>query len=148
MKAYEFYKTVVRDHTDFLERFIDVLDEQGIRFCVIGGMAVNAYVEPMVTLDLDVVIATDQFDEARAALEAAFKVREFPHTLNLSQYGSDLRIQIQLNPCFAGFAERAEVRIVLGMRLPVATLEDVLQSKIWAAQEPTRRASKQVKDLA
>jgi hypothetical protein len=30
----------------------------------------------------------------------------------------------------------------------VARLEDVLQGKIWAAQDPTRRGSKRQKDLA
>jgi hypothetical protein len=37
---------------------------------------------------------------------------------------------------------------VLGLVLPVASLEDLLQGKIWAAQDPTRRASKRQKDLA
>jgi hypothetical protein len=32
--------------------------------------------------------------------------------------------------------------------LPVASLEDVLRGKVWAAQDPTRRASKRQKDLA
>ncbi|MFO3797400.1 MAG: nucleotidyl transferase AbiEii/AbiGii toxin family protein, partial [Anaerolineales bacterium] len=37
---------------------------------------------------------------------------------------------------------------VLGMKLPVARLEDVLQGKIWAALDPERRGSKRQKDLA
>ena len=32
--------------------------------------------------------------------------------------------------------------------MPVASVEDVLQGKIWAAQDPARRASKRQKDLA
>jgi hypothetical protein len=32
--------------------------------------------------------------------------------------------------------------------LPVARLADVLQGKIWAAQDPTRGPSKRLKDLA
>jgi hypothetical protein len=32
--------------------------------------------------------------------------------------------------------------------LPVASLEDVLQGKVWAVLDPTRRASKRQKDLA
>ena len=32
--------------------------------------------------------------------------------------------------------------------LPVAKIEDVLHGKVWAVQDPTRRASKRQKDLA
>jgi hypothetical protein len=32
--------------------------------------------------------------------------------------------------------------------MPVAAVEDVLQGKIWAAQDDTRRPSKRQKDLA
>jgi hypothetical protein len=34
------------------------------------------------------------------------------------------------------------------MELPVAHLEDVLQGKVWAAQDAQRRGSKRQKDLA
>ena len=37
---------------------------------------------------------------------------------------------------------------MLGIPLPVAAAEDVLQGKVWAAQDPERRASKRQKDLA
>jgi hypothetical protein len=46
------------------------------------------------------------------------------------------------------FPERASERNILGMTLPVASLEDVLRGKVWAALDPTRRASKRQKDLA
>jgi hypothetical protein len=32
--------------------------------------------------------------------------------------------------------------------MPVARLDDVLRGKVWAVQDPTRRASKRQKDLA
>jgi hypothetical protein len=44
--------------------------------------------------------------------------------------------------------ERAERRDVLGLTLPVARVEDVLQGKIWAVQDRMRRPSKRQKDLA
>lgn len=37
---------------------------------------------------------------------------------------------------------------MLGLLLPIAAIEDVLQGKLWAVQDPTRRASKRQKDLA
>jgi hypothetical protein len=36
---------------------------------------------------------------------------------------------------------------VLGLPLPVARIEDVLQDKIWAFQDSQRRGSKRQKDL-
>jgi hypothetical protein len=39
-------------------------------------------------------------------------------------------------------------RDVLGRRLPVAAVDDLLQGKVWAATDATRRASKRQKDLA
>jgi hypothetical protein len=44
--------------------------------------------------------------------------------------------------------DRATRRELLGLRLPVARLEDVFQGKLWAALDPDRRPSKRQKDLA
>lgn len=49
---------------------------------------------------------------------------------------------------YAAFVDRAETRPVLGVDMPVARVEDVLQGKVWAAEDPTRRGSKRQKDLA
>ncbi len=136
------------DQSDFLESLIGLLKEHGIRFCVIGDHAVNAYVEPVVTLDLDIVVAVDQLDRVEALLASRFQVKRFAHSINVSAPGSDLRVQIQIDPRYAPFVERATEREVLGMILPVASLEDALQGKIWAVQDVSRRASKRQKDLA
>jgi hypothetical protein len=68
--------------------------------------------------------------------------------LNVSLEGSDLRAQIQTDKRYAGFVQRATEREVLGLAMPVASLEDILQGKIWAVQDPERRSSKRQKDLA
>ena len=75
------------------------------------------------------------------------KVEEFPHSLNVAAPGSELRVQIQTDPRYGEFVERASIREVLGLPLPVASLEDVLQGKIWAASDPKRRGSERHKDL-
>ena len=148
MQALTFWKWVAVDRSDLLERLIAVLSEHAIRYCVIGGQAVNAYVEPLVSLDLDLVIAVDQLAEAESLLADSSKVERFPHSLNVSLPGSDLRVQIQTDPRYARFLDRAAQREVLGLVLPVASVDDLLQGKIWAAQDSTRRASKRQKDLA
>lgn len=148
MRALAFWKTVVVDEAGFLESLMSFLRQHRIRYCVIGGQATNAYVEPLVSLDLDLAVAADQLESLEAMLRACFTVKRFRHSLNVSVSGSDLRVQFQTDPRYSEFVEHAQVREVLGMELPVAAVEDVLRGKVWAAQDPQRRGSKRQKDLA
>jgi len=147
MQALAFWKAVTRDQGNFLEALIGLLERLSARYCVIGGQAVNAYVEPLVSLDLHLVVAAEELESVEAALREHFKVERFAHSLNVSMSGSDLRVQIQTDPRYGAFVERASRRQVLGVALPVADIEDVLQGKIWAALDLERRASKRRKDL-
>ena len=124
------------------------MDSRGIPYCVIGGLAVNAYAEPVVSLDLDVVVAGDRALELLRNLPPSFKVKKFPNSLNLTSPDSDLRIQLQTDPRYQEFISRAKKKGVLGYELSVARIEDVLQGKIWAAMDQTRRPSKRQKDLS
>ncbi len=146
MQALQFWKLVTMDKADFIVELTDLLHTEGIKHAVIGGQAVNAYAEPLVSLDLDLAVAVEDLEKAEALLRAHFKVERFPHSLNVSQSGSDLRVQIQTDPRYSDFVARAAPRDVLGLTLPVADVRDVLQGKIWAAQDRDRRPSKQAKD--
>jgi len=148
MRAHAFWKAVVVDRSDLLERLTAFLADHAVRYCVVGGQAVNAYAEPLVSLDLDLAVAAEHLPGLEPLLRRSFDVERFPHTLNVSVPGSDLRVQFQTDPRYATFAERASEQEVLGVRLPVADVEDVLRGKVWAAQDPSRRASKRQKDLA
>jgi hypothetical protein len=61
---------------------------------------------------------------------------------------SKLQVQIQTNPRYFEFVNRAVVRDVMDFQLPVARIGDLLQGKVWAALDSTRRPSKQLKDLS
>lgn len=148
MSALAFWKAVVEDRSNFLEGMIALLEDNGISYCVIGGVAVNAYAEPMVTQDLDVIVATGDLGRVRLLAEERFRVREFPYSLNVYDPDSKLQVQFQLRPELAAYVVRATVREVMGLRLPVASPEDLLQAKAEAAMEPTRRGSKRIKDFA
>ena len=148
MQALAYWKAVTSDKAELLDRVVALLAGSGVRYCVIGGQAVNAFVEPVVSLDLDLAVATEDIASAEAMLRKHFRVERFPHSVNVSAAGSDLRVQLQTDPRYAGFVADASERDVLGLRLPVAKVEDVLQGKVWAAQDPTRRPSKRQKDLA
>ena len=140
-------KAVIVDESNFLEAIVALLTENDIRYCVIGGQGMNAYVDPLVSLDLNLVVAADQLEPLTRLLTAQFKVEHFPHSLNVAGGGSKLRVQIQTDPRYFSFVERAHPASVLGVSLPVAMIEDILQGKIWAAQDLTRRPSKRRKDL-
>ena len=148
MRARRFWKAVTLDHSNFLDEFVTLLRESSVRWCLIGGQAVNAYADPVVSLDLDVVIAACELDALLPTLERRFRVTRFRHSLNIAAGDSDLRVQVQLDPRYSAFLEHAETRPVLGIELPVARVEDVLQGKVWAAEDSARRGSKRQKDLA
>lgn len=148
MQALTFWKTVVMDRENQLEEILALLNENQVRYCVVGGQAVNAYVEPLVSLDLDLAVATDQLDQVESLMAAKYGVERFPHSLNVTLPRSDLRVQIQTDSRYGQFVEEAETREILGLTMPVAQLKDVLQGKVWAAQDAERRGSKRQKDLA
>jgi hypothetical protein len=148
VQALAFWKAVTMDWADVLERVVEQLRAGAVRFCVVGGQAVNAYVEPVVSLDLDLALAAGEVERVEGLLGGDYRLERFPHSLNLSAPGSDVRVQFQTDPRYDDFADRAVERDVLGLRLPVASLEDVLQGKVWAALDERRRASKRQKDLA
>ena len=102
------------DDSDLLHDVISLLDENKARYCVIGGQAVNAYAEPLVSLDLDIVIAAEDLERVEALCREVFTVERFPHSINLSKAESDLRVQIQTDPRYFSFPEHASLRNVLG----------------------------------
>ena len=148
MKTLELWKNVTRDRSDILGDVLTALTNSGIAYCVIGDLGVNAYAEPVVSLDIDLVVAITDLERVQQIFAPRFRVDRHPHSLNLARAGSDLRVQFQCDPRYEVFLAHAREADVLGLRLPVARVEDVLQGKVWAALDPTRRASKRQKDLA
>ena len=149
MTGKEFINSVANGKLDIIQMILDLLTETGSRYCLIGGLAVNVYVEPVVSLDLDIVAAAQDVERvSKAAEERNFRVEHFQHSINLTSKASDLRIQLQTDPRYQGFIENAETRGVLGYEMKVAKLGDVLQGKVWAYMDKERRRSKRQKDLA
>jgi len=149
MTGKTFLNRLANGQTDVVALLLDLLKQTRAGYCVIGGLAVNAYAEPVVSLDLDLVVVTDQIDAlCHAAGSKGVKVERFEHSVNLSVPGSDLRIQLQTDPRYQEFVPRAVERRVLGYSMAVASLEDVLRGKVWAYSDRRRRKSKRQKDLA
>ena len=116
-------------------------------YCLIGGMAVNHYVEPVYTLDADLVAITSNLGKlAEQLLRQGFKIEEHRHSLNVTAARSELRIQFTTDERYQPFPARAIEALILGCRVKVARLEDVTQGKLWAHGDPGRRFSKRKKD--
>lgn len=116
-------------------------------YCLLGGLAVNCYAEPVYTLDADfVVIASQTAALKRQLVSRGFSVESFPYSLNAQAAESDLRIQFSTDPRYQSFPDRAQEKEVLGISVRVAALEDVVQRKLWAYSDPQRRLSKRKKD--
>lgn len=124
---------------------VQALRSTGQPFCLIGGLAVNYYVDPVVTLDADFAIVSAG-GVAEALKARGFRIEEFPYSINAQLPGSRLRLQITINSRYATFPERAVMGRVFGVEMPVACLEDLVKAKLWAASDPARRATKRQKD--
>lgn len=144
----KFLNALANGKVDVIKEFLDLLAKLKIDYCLIGGLAVNAYAEPVVSMDLDLVLALADTDNLIKHASAKFKIENFPHSINLTHPKSDLRIQIQTDPRYQCFVANAVKKQVMGYEFKVSKLEDVLQGKLWAYQDEERRKSKRQKDLA
>jgi len=145
----EFINRLANDKSDIIQTLLDILSKTGSRYCVIGGLAVNAYAEPVVSLDLDVVAAAEDIGTiCETAKKSGLKIEQFEHSVNITSESSDLRIQLQTDSRYQNFLSAPQDKSVLGYTMKVAKLEDVLQGKVWAYMDNARRKSKRQKDLA
>jgi len=146
MTAAEVYELTTQGGTTDFARVIEACESFG-PYCLIGGLAVNCYVEPVYTLDADLVLIAANLSKLSDHLcDHGFAVESHPHSLNAVAEESDLRIQFSTDPRYQAFLGRAVATQVLGVSVKVACLEDVVQGKLWAYSDPTRRLSKRKKD--
>lgn len=151
MTGKKFLNSLANGKSDVIQLFLNLLEELKIDYCVIGGLAVNAYAEPVASLDLDLVLTIGDIDKLLKQIESSkekFSVKKFTHSLNLEHPDSDLRIQIQTDEIYQSFIQNGTIKEVLGYKMKVASLEDLLKGKIWAYSDEERRKSKRQKDLA
>ncbi len=144
MSEGEFFAGITGHNPD-LKQAVAALAASGQPFCLIGGLAVNNYAEPMATLDADFAVAGSA-GLAVALRAEGFQIEEFPHSLNATLPGSRLRLQITINSRYKDFPKRAVTGKVFDISMPVAAVEDVVQGKLWALQDEKLRPSKRLKD--
>jgi len=149
MTAKQFYDWQTSGGTNDVMRLVSVLEKADVPWCVIGGVAVNHWAEqPMVTQDVDLVVAADSVEEAVALLEReGFLSERFEWSINLKGH-SAVSVLLSTEDFYLDFPSRSVPADVHGILMRVASLEDTVQGKIKAWSEPKRRQSKRIKDLA
>ena len=146
MTAAELYESVTNGGASVFAEVAAILDRHG-PWCLIGGLAVNHYLEPVYTIDADIVLVADNLDAVQAALIAAgFAVKLFPHSVNATKRESKISLQFRTAPRYQAFIGNAQPGEVLGCTIPIASLPDLIQGKIWAWSDTTGRLSKHKKD--
>jgi hypothetical protein len=149
MTAAELFESITNGGMSDFSQVLAVLRERDVPWCLIGGLAVNCYVPPVYTADADFVVASGMIEVvAQGLAQKGFKISQFEFSVNAQKPGSDLVIQLTRDERYQPFVSRAEVREVLGSRIPVAALPDLIEGKIWAWRDPRRRLSKRTKDQA
>ena len=148
MTAKKFFDWQTLGGTDDVMRMVDCLERSDIPWCAIGGIAVNHWAaEPMVTQDLDFVVATDAIDRTVDALEKeGFRSEKFQWSINFEGH-SKVSLQLSTEDFYRDYPARAVPADVHGILLRVASLEDTLKGKIKAWSDAERRQSKRIKDL-
>jgi hypothetical protein len=122
MTATEVFESVTNGGSSDFAVLVQILDGHG-RWCLVGGLAVNCYVEPVFTIDADLVVLLTELSAIQAELIArGFTVEEHPHSVNAQMKDSQLRIQFTIDQRYQGFLADTQTFTVLGERAPVASL--------------------------
>src|SRR5260370_26714300 len=124
MTATEIFESVTGSGGSDFARVVQILNQHG-PWCLIGGLAVNCYVEPVYTLDADIVIVSKELERIKPELSAAgFAVQEFPHSLNATMPGSQFTIQLRFEQRYQEFPRTATLTSILSTDVFVASLTD------------------------
>jgi hypothetical protein len=149
MTGKQFFDWQTSGGTDDVMRLVDCLERADVAWCAVGGMAVNHWAkEPMVTQDVDFVVAADAVQDTILLLEkAGFRSERVGRSINF-RGRSAVSLQLSTDEFYRQFPSRAVPADVHGILMRVASLEGTLRGKIKAWSDPERRQSKRIKDLA
>jgi len=146
MTAAEVFESATNGGSKDFSALVRILNANQL-WCLIGGLTVNCYVEPIYTIGADIVVMTDRLSQISEQLEQArFQIQKFEHSINAKGQQSQLRIQFTTDVRYQEFLSDKKEHEGLGQRVPVASLDNAIRGKIWAWKDQTRRTSKRKKD--
>lgn len=126
-----------------------VFEAEKVPYALIGGVAVQLWsAEPRTTLDIDIALLSYDSLPREALTRAGFELEaRFEHSENWK--GPDgAPVQFTDDPALAVAVRRAEDRSLAGHVLRVAPVVELVRAKLRAAEDPARRRSKRLMDLA
>jgi hypothetical protein len=134
------------DLEETYRRLIDVLTRLGAQWTVVGAHAVNLYVEPRATVDIDLVVDARKMKPILQALEEEFGT---VHTTDIGAAVRVTNLSIDLirgdnHPLFRAALDEAEER----EGVPVPPVELLLVLKFLAATNPWRDVADRKQDVA
>lgn len=128
-----------------IARVVDVFEQVGSRWSLVGAHAIGAMTEPRATVDFDFVVEGSKLRAIQKALEAAFgdlDVVDMGPALRLRALDVDL-IRSTNHPLFQEALTR--VRPIADWNVPVPEVLAVL--KFLAAVSPWRERTKRMQDI-
>jgi hypothetical protein len=142
----------IDDKGKVLTSLVEVLRATGTPYAVIGGVAVQLYIEePRTTADLDIAVRSRE-DIPNAELSAAGFTFEGLHEWSENWRGPapagtppKRRILVQFSS-FPREIDHAELVSAGDLSFPLVALPDLVQMKLASASDATRRPSKRLRD--
>jgi len=133
--------------TEELQKIIDICKKNS-EYCLIGGLALNSYVEPVFTADADFAIAADDIDKLKDAFkEAGFKFKKNKYDIEISFAGSVLKVHLTYDKQYQNFAKNAkDGKLFNEIDVKIADIKDLILGKSWTWADPYRKATKRTKD--
>lgn len=144
MTERELYNHVSKGGGDVIADAVKILRNE-CKFCLIGGLAVNCYVEPVYSMDVDFAVSVcDTGKLLHSFEEAGFHVGERTYSARFScpesmcqiRPGCLARIRIDNESRMKEFPLRADNREIFGEIIPVACLDDLVQERSWFLECP------------
>lgn len=130
---------------------VGLLEAGGLPYALVGGVAVGLRSGlPRATLDTDLAVTTAAARSSVIELltRGGFELRgEFTHTVNF-RHRTGEPVQLMFDPAFDPMIARADTVQVGSKTIRVVTTEDLIAMKERAANDPARRRSKALRDLA
>lgn len=137
---------VQNEFDDFCRFAFAFLDDRGVRYLVVGGLAVMVVGEPRTTADADAVVFISNPEAElliRQAAEVGFDVREDVERQRLASTGTIRlrrgRFHLDLITASLPFEEaasrRASIHELFGKRVPFPSAEDLILFKVLAGRD-------------
>ena len=132
--------TVVAEFIPTLKKAAAALRDSGVPHALAGGLAAWARGGPETDHDIDFLVKPEDAERAQQALvEVGMRPERPPEDWLLKAYDGEVLVDLIFDPNGGPVSDewlsRADEFEVMAMRMPVASIEDILVSKLLALSE-------------